>query len=41
VSTERLRAEYHVVQRVSTPFWPDSVAATFEMLDGLPGMHRV
>jgi alkaline phosphatase D len=41
LSTERLRADYHVVQRVSTPFWPDSVAATFEMVDGLPGMHRV
>jgi alkaline phosphatase D len=41
LSPERLRADYHVVQRVSTPFWPDAVAATFEVLDGLPGMHRV
>jgi alkaline phosphatase D len=41
LTTDRLRADYHVVQRVSTPFWPDSVAATYEVLDGLPGMHRV
>jgi alkaline phosphatase D len=41
LTTERLRADYHVVQRVSTPFWPDSVAATFELADQLPGLQRV
>jgi len=41
LTAERLRADYHVVQRVSTPFWPDSVAASFEMADGLPGLRRI
>ncbi|HEY3604169.1 MAG TPA: alkaline phosphatase D family protein [Sporichthyaceae bacterium] len=41
LSPERLRADYHVVARVSTPFWPDSVAASFEMADGLPGLRRI
>jgi alkaline phosphatase D len=41
LTTERLRADYHVVQRVSTPFWPDAVAASFEIADGVPGLHRI
>jgi alkaline phosphatase D len=41
LTAERLRADYHVVARVSTPFWPDSVAASFEVADGVPGLRRV
>jgi alkaline phosphatase D len=41
LDNERLRADFHVVQRVSTPFWPDSVAASFELLDGSAGLRRI
>jgi alkaline phosphatase D len=41
LTPERLRADYHVVARVSTPLWPDSIAASFELADGVPGLRRI
>jgi alkaline phosphatase D len=41
LNAERLRADYHVVQRVSTPYWPDAIAASFEVTDGVSGLRRI
>jgi hypothetical protein len=30
-----------VVQRVSTPYWPDAIAASFEVTDGVSGLRRI
>ena len=38
---ETLRADYHVVPKVSQPWSPGPVAASFQVVDGVPGLQRL
>lgn len=38
---ETLRADYHVVPKVSQPWSPGPIAASFQVVDGIPGLQRL
>lgn len=38
---QRMRADFHVVPKVSRPWSPGPVAASFQVVDGVPGLQRL
>jgi alkaline phosphatase D len=41
VDMETMRADYHVVPKVSQPWSPGPIAASFQVADNIPGLQRL